>query len=417
MLARVGPCQTVKHTPKLHAKAHSCSDAGAAHPIALRTQVLNSDEISSLDAKGWDDLSRDALCENPFYARQYVIAGLKSIDRCASLRAFAIWTETGNLIGLFPFTRKWGVALGAGNIYQFSGAPLVHREHAVAVLRAWFNAIARGELAGVWCLKNVQTGSRLICLMADQATWNGLITQVVNLYSRPRLTRMDGGLQHHLGAILSKSRRKDIERSIRRLRENGELRLERSNTPETVRERLEQFLSLEQAGWKGAAKTAFGCNADDTAFARAAFGGSPGCDGLTTVDTLLLNNVPIAISINISSGATAFTPKCAYDETFRKWSPGLVLEYLVVERFYKGDRFADMDAATTVDGHVVAGLWNKEVEIGTLVVGTQKRTRLVARLIKEQSRAKSFAKGIVPTLRARPASPAHHKRKPRRLEP
>ena len=55
---------------------------------------------------------------------------------------------------------------------------------------------------------------------------------------------------------------------------------------------------------------------------------------------------------------TAFTPKCTYDEDYRRFSPGFLLEYFVIEAFYAGDGASEMDACTTSDGHVIAGFWN-----------------------------------------------------------
>ncbi len=46
-----------------------------------------------------------------------------------------------------------------------------------------------------------------------------------------------------------------------------------------------------------------------------------------------------------------------------------MLEYLVIKAFYDDSETADMDAATTQDGHVVSGLWNGWKEMGILIVG------------------------------------------------
>lgn len=365
--------------------------------LSLRTQVLGSAQLALLDAEQWDALTREAVCENPFYARQYLLAGLETIDRAADLRAIAVWNDSNDLVGLFPFRSRWGIAVGAANNYQFSGTPLVHRDYAPAVVSRWLTAIADDQAPPVWRLRDVHMEGDLARLIEALAVHHGLEISIVQRYSRPRLSRLRGGMQAHLDKVVSKSRRKDIERSLRRLREHGVVRFERVEEPAALASRLEQFLLLEQAGWKGANKTAFLSHPYDTAFARAAFGAREGAPGLSSIDALLLNEIPIALNVNIACGGTLFTPKGAYDEAWRKFNPGLVLEYLVIERFYEDQRFEAMDASTTVDGHVVQGLWNELTSMGTILVGRRGLTGLAERIVTAHDTLKSITKVVLAT--------------------
>ena len=103
--------------------------------------------------------------------------------------------------------------------------------------------------------------------------------------------------------------------------------------------------------------------------------------------------VPIAVSINIDNGGTLFTPKCAYDETYRRHAPGLVLEYLVIKEFYDSGDHELMDASTTADGHVIAGLWTDTRPMGTLIVGPKGHgTRSIALAETAKSHARRYAK-------------------------
>ena len=385
----------------------SPQSGGAATPYLapsrapFRRELLDTAGIRAIPSEDWDALSLECLCENPFYSRQYVLAGLETIDRATKLEAVAIRTETGRLTGLFPYRRRWNVAVGAANLYQFSGAPLVHRESAPAVVTAWIDGIVQGDLPSVWSFGHVRVDSDSACLIGQQAKLAGLGVLAVNQYDRPRLTKVGAQFEDHVGSVLTKSRRKDLERSIRRLRELGTLRYERRSDPETVRAFLSDFLELEAAGWKGDARSAFLSRPDHAAFAIAAFGGAPGRDGLASIDALLLDDRPIALSINLTSGETLFTPKCTYDERLRKFSPGLVLEFFVIERFYDEGRFAAMDSATTVGGHVVQNLWNEVMPMGNLVIGKRRAAELVAGAAVGRERLKQAAKRVLRSFRAR----------------
>lgn len=348
-------------------------------------EVLDASALHGLDAAEWDQLSASALYDNPFYSRQYLLAGLATIDRGADLRAVVIRDGAGRLAGLFPFRKRlmppfpWRVARGAENRHQFSGTPLVAADNAASVIGMWLDVVKAGHVPRFWALGNLNLDSGVKRLIDEAACARGLTSTVVLPYERAHLTRQPGGFDAHCAEAISKSRLRDIRRNLRRLQDMGELVFERVSDPALVRERLEQFLAMEHSGWKGEMGTAFLSDSEDAAFARRAFGGEADAQGLTSADSLLLDGKPIAISINIASGTTAFTAKCAYDESLRKQSPGLVLEYLVVERFYVDDTFTDMDAATTTGGHVVQGFWNDTKRMGRVIVGPDDwRTRFFA---------------------------------------
>ncbi len=337
----------------------------------LSHQLLDADAIKALPAQDWDVLARETVTENPAYSRQYVLAGLETIDAGANVRAVAVSDDNERLVGLFPFRRRflppfpWPVAVGAQNIYQFAGAPLASGRCADSVVGAWLDGLAAGAPSRFWALSNIDLGSGFLQSVQAQVAARGLGLRVVTPYRRPTLTGKAGSSTAHSAQIIKKSRVKDIERNLRRLRETGTVDFERAYEPEQVKQRIEQFLALEQSGWKGQSGTAFLSKDRDTEFARMAFGGN----GPTVVDSLLLDGTPIAMSINMSNGATLFTLKCAYDENYRKFSPGLVLEYLVVEEFFKSGAFTEMDASTTMDGHIIQEFWDSDKPMASVIIG------------------------------------------------
>ncbi len=342
---------------------------------AYTSAILDCAGIRALDAADWEALAANAMADNPFYARQYVLAGLDTVDKRANLMAVAIWNTRGQLAGLFPFRHRifppfpWPVAQGAENLYQFSGMPLVAREGAREIVATWLDAITSRRAPGFWTMANFDADHPLRGMIEDASATRGLTTRLVVPYPRPYFTGQLAGLDAHATQAIAKSRLKDIQRNLRRLRDMGDVAFERISEPAMLRERLEQFLALEQAGWKGERCTAFLSDDLHADFARRAFAGIAGNEGLTMIDSLLLDGRPIAMSINIAKGRTAFTPKCTYDESLRKYGPGMVLEYLVIERFYAEREFADMDAATTTGDHVVLGLWDGQKAMGRLILG------------------------------------------------
>lgn len=359
---------------------------------------LTAAGLASVDAKAWDRLSASALVDNPFYARQYVLAGLETIDRHTGLSALALHSAEGTLVGLLPFRKRFGlpVAVAASNLYQFSSAPLIARESARETVAALLDAMAQRLIPRIWVFAHVDQNSELMTLIDELAPARGLVRIGVNTYPRAYLTRKAGTFAAHQRTVYSKSRAKSINRVLRQLQDMGRLELEQVTEPKAVRARLEDFLSLENSGWKGKSGTALAASGQDADFARLAFGGMPGREGLTQVHTLLLDGRPIASNLTILAGSTAFTPKIAYDESLRKLSPGIVRAHLMIEAFFDHAAYTSMDSASTNANSNLLGMWDSERTFGTTVLGPDDwRTRLVARAITDYARLKQFAKTIL----------------------
>lgn len=351
---------------------------------ALTGTVLTLAGLRGLDAGQWDGLAAAALVENPFYSRGHLLAALETIDRNKPLRALAIRIGTGELVGLFPFQPRskvpfpLPVANSASGDYLLSGMPLVHRDHAAAVIGTWLDLVASGKAPGLWSFADLDMGSPIAELMLDGALTRHLATLTVHAYGRAFLTRLEGGFEAHLEQVLSKNRLKDVRRTMRRLEEAGKLELEHVERPAEVGQRLEDFLAVEHSGWKGEQGTSLLSRAGDAAFARLAYGGQPA--GFAGLDSLLLDGKPIAMKLSIRAGRTAFTPKIAYDEAFKKLGPGMALEYMLIEEFYRSTTLDAVDAAATAEGHSALNFFNGEKPMATLLVGRHAwQVRLLAK--------------------------------------
>jgi hypothetical protein len=344
-------------------------------------RIMPGMQLRSLDPREWDDLAESEIEENPFLARQFVLAGLDALGDANGMQVVELRTG-GVLTGLIPFkpraacgvlpVRQGQIAL---NLYQVHGAPLIRKEGADETLMAFLDCPG---LPLHWAFPHVDFNGPFASAVTRVAARRGLRAVQTRRYMRPVLTRMDEGLESFMRNVVGPKRGKDIARRLRRLREIGDVRFERATAPEHVARRVEDFLHMENAGWKGERRTSLLAREDDARFARLAFTGE---NGFTSVDSLLLDGTPIAAVVNISTGPSLFTAKCAFDEKYRKFAPGLILEYLAIEHFYAGETYEEMDAATSVDGHMLLGFWNSAKPMGTLILGPHgPETTLIARL-------------------------------------
>jgi CelD/BcsL family acetyltransferase involved in cellulose biosynthesis len=369
----------------------------ASAQTVLSFELLGPEAIGALDIAAWDALSARALVENPFYARQLVLAGLNTIDRKAGIRALAFRTDGNRLVGLFPFTPRSKVptpfptANAAANLYQFNGTPLVDRDYARAVIGKWLDLIAAGAVRPVWTLNDFDMGTPLAELILDGVMARDMSALQVNTYERAFLTRLPEGFEAHLETVLSKNRLKDVRRTMRRLQEVGTIALEHVRDSARMRQRLEDFLALEHAGWKGEKGTSFLSDPTDAEFARRAY-----VAPFAAMDSLLLDGKPVAMKLYIRTGDTAFTPKIAYDETHKKLGPGMALEYLLIEEFYRSGQPAAVDAAATAEGHSALNFFNGQKHMATLIVGrTGWQARLLAWLLETREKLKHRIKALL----------------------
>jgi O-antigen/teichoic acid export membrane protein/CelD/BcsL family acetyltransferase involved in cellulose biosynthesis len=367
--------------------------AGAATDVTL----THRDEagIAGIDPAQWDRLSAHSIEDNPFYSRQYVMAGLETIDANKGLRALTFHDAAGTLIGFVPYRRRFALPLAwsAAHLYQHCGTPLFDRDRAADAVAAWLDAMASGKAPRVWVMGHVPQESRLSAMIAELAAERGMEVRATGLYPRAFLTRATGSFEKHVQAVYSKNRLRSIQKSLRQLEATGTLTLETAVAPDAVRARLEDFLTLESSGWKGRSGTALAASEADARFARLAFGGTSGREGLAQVSTLLLDGRPIASNVSIRAGAIAFLPKIAYDESLRSLGPGMVSAHLMIKEFFEASLPEAVDSAATNPNSNLLGLWNSQRLYGTSIVGPAGwPTRLVVKGLTGYQRLKQWAK-------------------------
>jgi hypothetical protein len=183
-------------------------------------------------------------------------------------------------------------------------------------------------------------------------------------------------------------RRKDIARNRRRLAELGPVEHETHCRGDALDRAVVAFLQIEASGWKGKRGTALACDERTRRFAIDAFAGAAG-NSICRADVLTLSGVPIAVSLIALMGRTGFTVKCSYDEAYRSYSPGLLLETEVIRSFLSGD-WADRLDSATAGTHVIDSLWPGRIEVADLVFSVAPRAarlRLSALQFSEHMRS------------------------------
>jgi len=353
--------------------AHRVQNISTSGPQpGFSSTCLDRQEIFAL-GEDWEKLSRNAVEENPYYSPIFMRAALENLEANSNLKALAVY-KGETLVGFCPFIiDKWRW-LGACSLnrawinpYSTLTIPLVDHRYPREVVTALLSAMGEhGAYRNFWLFDNFNLEGPVGTFFSNGFQTESLASEKFNEFDRPVLNQGSTFGQHMLDHV-SKKRRKNLKRSRDKLSERGKVELRSFTTGPELKAAVEDFLAMEASGWKGQQGTALACNKNSLTFARKAFGGTGG-KSITRADVLYLDEFPIAVSLSIYTGRTAFTLKCAYDETYRSYSPGLLLELAIIEDFFETRWVERLDSAVTTTGHVIQSLWNNSIRVGDLLL-------------------------------------------------
>ncbi len=351
-------------------KQNNLSQINEAKPAVV---CLDREGVFALGAE-WERLSLNALEENAYYCPAFMRPLLQYIERDCDIKALAVY-KSGLLIGFLPYVPEKWRWLGASQVnsawicpFITLTIPLVERDHAWEAVEALIEFMCDDAGRGrFWLFNNLNIEGPVAAIFYGVLNGKNLPSTTFEVFDRPVL---DQGttFDEHMLAHVSKNRRSGLRRNRKRLSEIGQISMRSYTSGPELDAAVEEFMRIEKSGWKGERKTALACSPDTAAFARQAFGSNEG-KSITRAEVLYLDEMPVAVSLSISTGRTAFTLKCAYDETYKSHSPGLLLEEDIVRDFLE-TRWADrLDSATTVAGHAIQSLWNNSTKVGDFLLG------------------------------------------------
>ena len=167
---------------------------------------------------------------------------------------------------------------------------------------------------------------------------------------------------------------KEHRRQGRRLADLGRVNARTAASVEDVRPALGHFLDLESAGWKGRRGTAFKSRPCLTAFAEAAAAGM--ADGACQIDSLELDDSPLAMAIVLRSRDRAWFWKIAFSEPHARFSPGVHLTLAMTERLAADPTLTLVDSCAVADHPMVDRLWPDRMIVGDLLIATRAEARM-----------------------------------------
>lgn len=301
----------------------------------MNSRLVPLAEVDDALVEGWRRLASEALEPNPFADPDLVLPAGRRLGAGAA-PALLVVEEAGELQLALPVVkvrqhRRLPVPAVTTWIhpYCFSGTPLVSGTDPGLIWRQ-----ALGELRGVapWAVLPLlpSEGPVALALEAVQVV-RGRRVGVVDQPVRPVLERGNEGYLMRM----SGSRRSKLKRLRPRLaadHDDAVSVVDRARPGEDLDAAVQGFIDLEAAGWKGRDGGAMALHAGHAElFAEICrrFAGR----GALQLRELRVGDQVIGYQCNLVAGDTLFGFKTTFDETFRRYSPGVILFLDTVQEF------------------------------------------------------------------------------------
>jgi CelD/BcsL family acetyltransferase involved in cellulose biosynthesis len=271
----------------------------------------------------WEAVSARAGA-SPFLRPDWTRAWWRAFGR-GSLEVFALRRD-GRLVAFAPLYRLHGRLRSTTNAHTPEYGLVAEDDAAAGALAdaVVSHAPRRLELA---FLDAAQAGG----LWQTAAESAGYRTAARNVLRSPYLEiETDWGVYER---SLPPAFRSEIRRRLRRLGEQGELRLEMEDGRGDLDRLLEEGFRLEGSGWKAKEGTAIESSPQTAGFYRE-LARSAATHGHLQLAFLRLDGRPLAFSFGLQDAGVYYTLKSGYDPTYRQLAPGIVLRYELLKHAF-----------------------------------------------------------------------------------
>lgn len=351
--------------------------------IKLITQLVTvSSELRDI-VPAWDKLSCQAIEPNVFYESWSLLPALERLVPATNkVAVLLIWQDKSHTIltGFFPLLQEstfrkcpachWRNWL---HLHCPLGTPLLHKDYAQATLTALFDWLHEHSNATVFSLNKIPQEGDFLKQLRVYAYTQGHLLDEQDTWERALIQATCSG-EDYVSKHQSKKRLKEYSRLRRRLEEKGDLEFHTllPGNYSHLTHWIDEFLQLEQRGWKGRADTAMSCNHNEHLFAKSLLLNAAQRNQLMMLK-MTFNGEVVAIKLNllnVTDGAYAL--KIAYHEDYASYSPGVLLELENIYTLLDNTSVTWMDSCAVPNHSMIDRLWNERRTMVNLHISTHK---------------------------------------------
>jgi CelD/BcsL family acetyltransferase involved in cellulose biosynthesis len=329
---------------------------------------IDLDSLSPADLDAWGRLAERAAEPNPFFEPLLVPAAARSLG-AEGVALLVAETDGGEWIGALPvvdrrIARVLSLLEAWWHSYSYLCTPLADGERLDEFGDALVASLAAGEHGRHLMIRRFSVGPVLAALERAVANERGVEVLFERRFERGAYRGREP--ERELDWIKGK-KRSELRRQRRKLGEELDADAEVVDRPDTAAA-IDDFLALEGSGWKGEQGTSLASERGSTDLFREM------CESLAAAGRLQIRALragdrDLAMTCDLAAGSTLFGFKSAYDESLRRYSPGVQLQ---TENFGFFDRERAeglFDSCAEPDNEMINGLWPDRREIATVVLG------------------------------------------------
>ncbi|MEW4467970.1 GNAT family N-acetyltransferase [Parasphingorhabdus sp. JC815] len=323
----------------------------------------------------WQKLARNASEPNIFYEHWMLRPALKLFYTHSDLRLFLLWAgvpHKSDLLGLLPVGPSWQLGRWPVPFVQnwahhnsFLGTPLVRSGFENQFWAALLTTLDDQSWQGFLHIRGLTIGGPLDQALRSVCAGEKRRCDLVHSEARALLESHLDAESYYTANVRSK-KRKELRRQAKRLGEMGEVRFSCHRDDTGLNDWIDDFLTLERAGWKGQQGSALDCSDDTRSFFGEALTGAAHYGQLERHD-LRLDGKPLAMLVNFRSPPGSFSFKTAFDDAYSRFSPGVLLQLENLKMLDQPD--CDwMDSCAAEDHPMIDSLWSGRRHIGRFSV-------------------------------------------------
>lgn len=397
------------HDPQAPLQRETKSAEGASR----RLSVYSGHAAFSLAAE-LEHLSHRSIETNIFFNPRFLAPAIPRLED-KDIRLMVLRDEkndSSRLRLVMPYAIEKPVAAGVGpsvirswaNLFGPNGAPLIDGDDPAGIADEFLDILSRPHLnlPGVLVLPHIHADGPAARTLRGAALLRDFPVHSTKPVTRAML-QTDKDADAYLGSVFSSHHRRGFARLMRRLGETGRLEVTLTRDAGGIFRRMEEFLALENRGWKGHRRTAMAADRLQAAFAREMVNGMGERD-MARILTLDLDGRAIASLIVLIEGGIAHTWKVAYDEAHAAFSPGMLLMIEATRFLIEDPNVSLADSCAVPDHPMMDRVWSERRMLETLVIGLGPDKDRVARQAANQidlyQRTRKAARGLRDRVRA-----------------
>jgi CelD/BcsL family acetyltransferase involved in cellulose biosynthesis len=320
----------------------------------------------------WDELAESAIEHSPFYESWLLLPAVEHLGG-AAVEVATVW-QGEQLHALMPLERKANLrGLPVRTVAPWRhrhcliGTPLVRAGRgaadAVGALLDWGAGVA-----AALDLSCIQAGGGFHAALTEAMAERGLVAVTTGWHTRAVLRRA-ASAEAYMKAAFSRDTRKSCAKYEKRLCAEYAVAWRSLPPGEDAAPWIEAFLELERSGWKGRAGSALAATESNARFARDALAAAA-ARGKLRISGIDCGGRPIArMTIFTTACGGSIVWKTAYDEAYKRYSPGILAQVHNIREFHAASTPAWMDSYTAAGNSVTDGMWKDRLVMQTFAVG------------------------------------------------